>query len=77
MNAIDTIGRALGGKPKPGDDAADCTDDNPEQSDPATMIRYLAGLSSLEYEQKRRAVAEALGVRASALDRAVKEAGKS
>jgi len=62
---------------KPVDDAADCTDHNPEQEDPAAMIRYLAGLSALEYEQKRRAVAEALGVRASALDRAVKEAGKS
>lgn len=46
------------------------------EEDPETMIRYLAGLSAIEYEQKRRAVAEALGVRASALDKAVKEAGK-
>ncbi|MGD9949312.1 MAG: hypothetical protein AB7U29_12660, partial [Desulfobulbus sp.] len=30
--------------------------------DPEAMIRYLAGLSAIEYEQKRRAVAEALGV---------------
>jgi putative DNA primase/helicase len=40
------------------------------------MVRYLASLPAIEYEQKRKAVAEALGVRASALDRAVKEAGQ-
>ncbi|MGE4401819.1 MAG: DUF3631 domain-containing protein [Desulfobulbus sp.] len=48
----------------------------PDEDDPEGIIRYLAGLSAIEYEQKRRAVAEALGVRAAALDRAVKEAGK-
>ncbi len=56
------------------------TVDDPEPElgadDPEGMIHYLAGLSAIEYEQKRRAVAEALGVRASVLDRAVKEAGR-
>jgi len=44
--------------------------------DPAAMIQQLAGLSAVEYELKRKAAAEALGIRASALDRAVKEAKK-
>lgn len=48
-----------------------------EGVDPATMIQQLAGLSAVEYELKRKAAAEALGIRSSALDSAVKEARKS
>ncbi|ADW16662.1 hypothetical protein Despr_0482 [Desulfobulbus propionicus DSM 2032] len=44
--------------------------------DPAAMVQLLAGLSPVEYELKRKAAAEALGIRATALDRAVKEAKK-
>ncbi len=61
---------------QPVDGTPERMEDEPDPEDPAAMIRYLAGLSAIEYEQKRRAVAEALGVRASALDRAVREAGK-
>ncbi len=45
--------------------------------DPAAMIQQLAGLSTVEYEQKRKAAADALGIRATALDSAIKEARKS
>ncbi|MBM9615985.1 DUF3631 domain-containing protein [Desulfobulbus rhabdoformis] len=61
---------------QPVSDQQDATASKPEEDDPEAMVRYLASLSAIEYEQKRRAVAEALGVRASALDRAVKEAGQ-
>lgn len=44
--------------------------------DLAATIQQLAGLPAVEYEQKRKAAAEALGIRATALDRAVKEAKK-
>ena len=54
----------------------DATESEPRGDDPEAMVRYLASLPAIEYEQKRKAVAEALGVRASALDKAVKEAGK-
>ncbi len=60
----------------PIDAAVEAATDESGPEDPEAMIHYLAGLSAIEYEQKRRAVADALGVRASALDRAVKEAGR-
>ena len=63
-------------KAQPVVDSKNALKTKPEEDDPEAMINYLADLSAFEYEQKRRAVAEALGVRASALDRAVKEAGK-
>jgi putative DNA primase/helicase len=44
--------------------------------DPVATIKQLAGLSAVEYELKRKAAAEALGIRASALDSAVKEVKK-
>ncbi len=41
------------------------------------MIQNLAGLPAVEYEMKRKAAAEVLGIRATALDQAVKEARKT
>nr|WP_320010551.1 DUF3631 domain-containing protein [uncultured Desulfobulbus sp.] len=61
---------------KPVSSQQKATEGEPGEDDPEAMVRYLASLSAIEYEQKRKAVAEALGVRASALDKAVKEAGK-
>jgi putative DNA primase/helicase len=48
-----------------------------EQFNPAAIIQQLAGLSTVEYEQKRKGAANALGMRATILDHEVKAARKS
>lgn len=49
----------------------------PEEVDPEAIIQQLAGLSAVEYELRRKEMADALKIRATALDRAVKEARKT
>lgn len=57
------------------DDIQDAIDNAPDATrDPGVIIAtvdYLSGLDSLEYEQQRKSKAKELGVRASALDKAV------
>lgn len=66
-----TIDAAVMGEHQPGEPDALAADSDAQQADEAKTIKRLAALSPIDYDRRRKAEAEALGIRPATLDKQV------